>query len=199
MAPLALPRCSSCKAPITGDGFNLPDFWPCPVCGTLLRSEVFPAMFRPVEAGREGETLVIEGESSCFYHPQKKAARLCDGCGRFMCSLCDCELHGQHYCPSCVEAGRTKGKIRNLQNTRVCYDGLALALTVYPIAFTVIGIGLYAMPITAPAALFVTFRYWNAPRSLVQPGRGRFYAAIILALLQICGAGLLIYAIVNRR
>lgn len=40
-------------------------------------------------------------------------------------------------------------------------------------------------------ALFVAIRYWNAPRSLVRRTRIRFVAAIVLAVLQIAGWGLL--------
>lgn len=193
-----LPHCPYCKTPIPEVRYNRPEFTPCPGCGNPVHVEIFPALFRRMAPGTHGEALVVEGESSCFYHPQKKAACLCDGCGRFVCALCDCELHGQHYCPACVEAGRTRGKIKNLQNSRACYDSLALSLTVYPIALSVVGIGVYAMPITAPAALYVAIRYWTAPRSMVTPGSGRFIAAIILALLQISGWTFVIYEIVTH-
>ena len=33
-----------------------------------------------------------------------------------------------HLCPGCLEAGQTKGKIQQLENRRVIYDNIALAL-----------------------------------------------------------------------
>src|SRR6185312_11526726 len=122
-----------------------------------LKVEVFPALFRKIDAGKSGETIMVEGESSCFYHPQKKAVLPCDGCGRFLCALCDCPLDGRHLCPTCLEAGRTKGKIKSLDNERTLYDSIALALTLYPLII------FYFTLITAPLALFVAVRYWNAP------------------------------------
>ena len=34
------------------------------------------------------DALLSEGESSCFYHPNKRAVVPCDQCGRFLCTLC---------------------------------------------------------------------------------------------------------------
>src|SRR5437016_10234951 len=101
--------CPRCKAPLAETVFNQARFVPCPACASPLQVEVFPAFFRPITVGRDGEALLVDTESSCFYHPQKKASVPCDACGRFLCALCDCELHGQHYCPTCLETGRKKG------------------------------------------------------------------------------------------
>jgi hypothetical protein len=141
-------------------------------------------LFRKAAAGPNAETLIVESESGCFYHPQKKAVRPCDGCGRFLCSLCDCELNGQHFCPSCLESGKTKGKIKSLDQQRTLYDSVALSLAVYPILI------FYFTIITAPMALFVAIRYWKAPPSLVRRSKARFIAAIIVALLQLAGWGI---------
>jgi len=170
--------------------FNRPEPTPCPVCGVPLQVEIFPALFRPVARGRDGEAVMIEGESSCFYHPQKKAVVPCQGCGRFLCALCDCELHGQHFCPACLEVGRQKGKIKSLENQRTLYDGIALSLAVLPILI------FYFTIVTAPIALYVALRYWNAPRSIVHRTKTRYVVAIILASLQIIGWGVAIYFIV---
>jgi hypothetical protein len=156
---------------------NQPDFVPCPACGVPLQAEVFPALFRTVGVGQSAERLMIEGESSCFYHPQKKAVLPCDGCGRFLCALCDCLLHGQHFCPACLEAGRTKGKIKSLENQRTLYDNTALtfALLQLPLIITVV-----LPPVAGGAAIFVAIRYWKAPQSIAQSAKIRFISAICL-------------------
>src|SRR5215469_6856284 len=145
-------QCPACRAWLMEGVFNQPDFAPCPACGVPLLTEVFPALFRKTAAVQTGEAVMIEGESSCFYHPEKKAVLPCDGCGRFLCALCDCLLHGRHYCPTCLEAGKTKGKIKSLENQRTQYDNVALSLAILPLVliFTV-----YFTFITAPMALFV--------------------------------------------
>jgi hypothetical protein len=124
---------------------------------------------------------MVEGESSCFFHPQKKAVVPCAGCGRFLCALCDCALGSEHFCPACLEVGKSKGKIKNLDNQRTRYDTIALGLALLPLLI------FYLTLITAPMALFVAIRYWNAPRSLVQSSRIRLILAIIIALLEIGG------------
>lgn len=138
---------------------------------------------------------MVEGEAGCFYHPQKKAAVPCQGCGRFLCALCDCELNGQHFCPACLETGKQKGKIKNLENQRTLYGNIALALTIYPV---ILVFGIYFSFITAPIALYVALRYWNAPRSIVGGGRIRYVLALIVATLELGGWAAMIYFIVTE-
>ena len=174
-------QCPACRASLVDQVFNRPEFVPCPSCAVPLQVQVFPAMFRKIAAGQNAEAVMVEGESSCFYHPQKKAVLPCDGCGRFLCALCDCLLDTRHFCPACLESGRTKGRIQGLDNQRRCYDSIALSLAIYPMLVWFITI------LTAPATLYVAIRYWNAPRSLVRRSRIRFIVAILIALLQIAG------------
>jgi len=182
--------CPRCNRPVTESLFNQPELVSCPACAAPLQILTFPALFRAVTPGRGGEALLVETESSCFYHPQKRASVPCDACGRFLCALCDCDLHGQHYCPACLETGRTKGKITKLENTRTLYDSIALRLAILPM---VLVIGIYFTFITAPMALYMAIRYWKAPLSIVHRTKARFVVAIILASLQILGWILFIY------
>jgi hypothetical protein len=182
-----LVQCPNCKASLLEDVFNQPELTPCPSCGAQVQIEIFPALFRRATAGRDGEALMVEGESTCFYHPNKKAVLPCQGCGRFLCALCDCELHGQHFCPACLEVGKSKGKIKNLENRRTLYDSIALSLAILPMLI------FYFTIITAPMALYIAIRYWNAPRSIVHRTKIRYVFAILIAGLQIIGWGLGIY------
>ena len=68
------------------------------------------------------------------------------------------------------------------------YDTVALALATIPAVF------LWPVLVTAPAALWVVARRWNAPGSLVSRTRIRFYLAALFALAEIVGAGFLIWA-----
>jgi hypothetical protein len=188
----SLIQCPKCRAWLLEGMFNQPELKPCPACGAPLQIEIFPALFRKISPGKSGEAVVVEGEADCFYHPQKKAVVPCEGCGRFLCGLCDCELHGQHFCPACLEAGKTRGKIKKLENERTLYDSIALALAIYPLLI------FYFTLVTAPLALFIAIRYWKSPKSILRRTKIRFVAAIVLALLQIAGWTTLIITLSTR-
>jgi hypothetical protein len=179
MSPLI--ACPKCRAWLLDDVFNRPELAPCPSCQTPLQIEAFPALFRKLAPGQSAQPVMVDGESSCFFHPQKKAVVPCAGCGRFLCALCDCEFGQEHFCPACLEAGKSKGKIKALENQRTRYDMIALGLTLYPLLI------FYFTIITAPMALYTAIRYWKAPGSLVQRSHVRFVLAIIIALLEIGG------------
>ena len=165
--------CLRCGGPLPAELFNLPGLAPCPQCGTALQVEVFPAAYRPPRNAHSGEPVVIEGESSCFYHPQKKAVVPCAECGRFLCALCDVHLDGRHLCPPCLEAGKRKQTIRSLEDKRVLYNRQALLLALLP--FLISGL----------AAIYLAARYWKAPTSLVSPMRWAMPMALVLGILQV--------------
>jgi hypothetical protein len=185
-------QCPACKAWLMEGVFNQPEFLPCPACGLPLQAEVYPALFRKAAAVQSGQAIMVEGESSCFFHPQKKAALSCESCGRFLCALCDCPLHGQHFCPTCLEAGRTKGKIKSLENERTLYDRIALSLAVLPLLI------FYFTLVTAPVALYVAIRYWKAPGSILRRNKIRFVVTIVFALLEISGWAILFIFLATR-
>lgn len=182
MSPLI--ACPHCRAWLLEGVFNRGEMTPCPACSSPVQIEVFPALFRTTTPGASGQPVMLEGESSCFYHPQKKATVPCAACGRFLCAMCDCPLDGEHYCPSCLESGKSKGKIKSLDNRRMRYDILALGLALLPF---VIFVFFYIAVLTAPLTLYVVIRYWKAPRSLVGRNSFRFVLAAIMALLEIAG------------
>src|SRR5436190_2977326 len=119
-------QCPKCRTSLVDWAFNQPDTAFCPGCRSALQIALFPAFFRRAAVGRDGEAVMIEGESSCFYHPQKKAVLPCDACGRFVCALCDCELKGQHLCPSCLQSGQKKQTIQGLEDSRPLHAQQAL-------------------------------------------------------------------------
>jgi hypothetical protein len=188
-----LVQCPKCRGVLLEGVFNRQDLVPCPACQTPLKVEIFPAFFRRINPGQNAEVVMVEGESSCFYHPQKKATVPCAGCGRFLCALCDCEMNGQHLCPGCLETGRSKGKIKSLENQRTLYDSIAVALAFYSLLV------FYVTIFTAPAALYVAIRHWNSPRSIVHRTKIRFVLAIGMAALQLVGWVVVIIFIFNRK
>lgn len=191
--PASAIACDRCGHPLPPDDWNREDPVSCASCGSSLRVDVFPAFFRGLAAPSAPEEITVHADAGCFFHPRKRAIVPCDACGRFLCAICDVEFDGRHLCPGCLEGGKKKGKLQNLENSRTLYDRLALALAVYPVLF------FYATIVTAPMAFFVSIRYWKAPPSIVGGTKTRFVAAMILALLQIAGWVVLISLLFRAR
>ena len=173
--------CTKCQTPLANEFLNTPDFAACPSCGTSLQIWAFPALHRSLEAGTVGEKIQFEGEASCFYHPQKRATVPCEGCGRFLCPVCDVELSGQHLCPVCIQSGVTKGKLAQLETKRTMYDSVALIVALGP---------LLVWPLTllsAPVAIYFALLARKRPGSLVRRTRVRTWVALVAAAAQLVG------------
>lgn len=184
--------CPRCRGFLPPETLNQGGYLPCPHCDTEVDVEVFPAFFRAASEPETPETGFVEGTSTCFYHAENKAAVVCQGCGRFLCSLCRIDLPGRRLCPRCLEKGEEKGTVDVFERQRFRYDNLALALAVLPVIFL---FAWFFTLITAPAALFVAVRYWRAPGSLVSGlSKMRLSIAACLAGLQIAGWVFLISA-----
>lgn len=173
--------CPVCTRALPPDTWNLSYETYCPACRAPITALVFPALLRA--GGGALPELVVEGsEATCFYHARKKAVVPCDQCGRFLCSLCQVELSGQNWCPSCIELHRSQGTLVTLDHRRTLYDNMALLLAWGPIVSLVFW---FMTILTAPAALFVVFRYWRSPSSLLPRTKVRFVIAGVGALLEI--------------
>lgn len=185
-------HCPCCSLALPPEFLNQPALAPCPACAELIRALAFPALTRPVATGAAGEAVLVEGEAGCFYHPQKRAVRPCDACGRFLCAVCDCELNGQHLCPACLESGKTRGRLHQLEHQRPLHDSVALSVAVLPMLV------FYFTLVTAPLAVFLAVRHWNSPTSLLPRTKIRFVAAIVIAAAQMIGWVALLYYFVKR-
>ena len=173
--------CTRCKTPLSAQALNTFEPNPCATCNEPIRADVYPALFRKLPSGQGGVPLQGEEEASCFYHPAKKAAVACSACGRFLCALCDVEFNDRHLCPACLETGKTKRKIKNLENHRVCYDTVALSIALVSTLL------IWPTILSAPIVLFIVIRYWNAPGSIIHRTKIRFVLAFLIAGLQLTG------------
>lgn len=152
--PATIP-CTHCPASLKVEEF-VKDYASCAQCGTVQRIYAFPALFEGKRAGDFGEAVSVGDESTCYYHPEKKAVVVCEGCGRFLCSLCDLEITGAHICASCLEAGRGLEK-EKVERSRYLYEELAFSAAFLSLIlwFLAIPIGFYA--------LYVSIRHWKKP------------------------------------
>ncbi len=176
--------CPVCNRELPKTVFNTGGIVPCPMCMEKIQVEAFPALFMERPKSNSGEILLSDREAGCFYHPEKRVEVHCDVCGRFLCALCDMDFGDRHICPACLETGKNKRKIADLEDSRARYDHTALFLAIAPMLF------LFATIITAPMAVYIVIRYWSAPLRIVPHTRIRFIAAICIAGLQITGWGI---------
>jgi len=174
----SLVTCSKCQAILWPSQLPTGELTSCVSCGSVVMVEVFPAILHS-HVVTLPEPLLVENESNCFYHPTKKAAIVCEGCGRFLCALCDLEVNGRHVCPACLESGQKKSKFKDLENSRVLWDRLSFAVAVFPLLF------LWTSIIGAPIALFLVWRYRKAPCSITGKSNLSFILAGIFAVLEI--------------
>ena len=189
MITLHLP-CEICNAPITRVVDEPVVKYTCPSCTTEMEWHVFNALLRPPETVRHGDAALLDGESTCFYHVSKKATVVCEGCGRFLCSLCDVTLGDSHLCASCVESAvhdtdpakaRTAyAKERRFKHVYTYYDRIALILAMLSCLL------FYLAPFLLPVSVYLTVRYWKKPMSAVPRGRWRFLCAVLFQLIA-CG------------
>lgn len=167
--------CGKCEVPLPAEAVG-GNFIHCPDCQTWIKVVAFPALLGEAKKGSFGERVLVEGESTCFYHSEKKAAVVCEGCGRFLCSLCDIDLNGEHLCSSCLEAGKGKGSL-DVDSQRTLYEDIALGLAL---------IGLFIGPfgvIPAVVALFMSIRYWRKPEKIGAWGKTKKVLAIVASLI----------------
>jgi hypothetical protein len=186
-------KCTKCEYDIPLEDLNKKTFSSCPGCGQAYRAEVYPALFREDAASASGEKLVIDGQASCFYHKDKKASIPCSSCGRFVCTLCDIEFDGQHFCPSCFDHKSTKQDNKKTKASALQYDNIASALAYWPILIWP------ATIITAPLAMYITIRYWNKSTSVIPRSKLRFILAFLMALAQVLAWLILIYFLISRK
>lgn len=95
-------------------------------------------------------------------------------------------------CPQCLETGKTKRKIKNLEDQRICYDTIAWLVALVPMLF------FWFTIFTAPIVLFLVIRFWKSPLSIVPRTRIRFVAAFGLAVIQLTGWTLFIMNMFNQ-
>ncbi len=181
--------CTRCGTPLPG-GALVAGQWSCGGCAAALEVWAFPALWQGPAAATPGEALSVEGEAACFYHPHKRAAVVCDGCGRYLCALCDVPLGDAHYCPGCLETGKRKPTAASLDTQRTLWDQIALSVAILPMLI------FYVTIVTAPIAIVVAIRHWKTPGSLVRRSRWRFVVAMAIGAVQLLGMAALILALV---
>jgi hypothetical protein len=174
-APAHAIRCPRCALALEAAAFGGGATIECPACRSELTATFFPAFENPPPAisTASGERA-LDGEATCFFHPEKRASLACEGCGRFLCALCDMPLGARHLCPACLGSGRRA----ELVSHRVCWSRVTLLTGLLPVF-----LGWIVWPFlifTGLATIFIGLWTWKKPGSLV---RGPRHWAAVLGLV----------------
>lgn len=159
----------------------------CRACEIEQSYRLFPALGREIQPGRQAESIVSEGEGSCFFHPKKRAQIPCDLCGRFLCALCDLELAGRHLCTNCLPTAQKEGGLTFLDRQRFIPISAATLLVVA---------GLLILPLAilaAPVAIYFASRTLRGETGLTGGGRWQASVVIVLALGEFAGSSFLVF------
>ena len=183
--------CTACKSTLDLAQLRPGGRVACRRCLNPIDAAFYPAFSVPLMSGH-GEAIEEGADSACFFHAGKKAAAACGACGRFLCGLCAIDFAEETRCASCLESGKKKGKLSELDEQRTMYDSMVLMI---PVASIIMWPVLF---FTAPLTLFLTVWYWKKPGSLFRTNRWRFVLAAFTALCELFGIVWFIFAFIKE-
>lgn len=183
--------CGSCKTALRKHSFNTDELSNCPKCYTRGYAYAYPSWGRSKRTEIQLESADL-GSANCFFHESKKAAQICDGCGKFLCPICSIEYAEGKYCPDCISSGKIEGI--DLKSSSRRFDRFILMLSLLPLTI----IFWFMAVVTAPACLYLVIRHWNDDRPIVRYNRWRLLVAGVLSLLQIVGVVVFVYMIISE-
>ena len=184
-------RCGLCQTAVAPTEWNVPGLLPCPGCNAPVQAIVFPAITRTLFAVTP-QPKEAEEEAVCFHHSTNRATAACEGCGRFVCGLCDFDAGPRHLCPICFQssAGSPEFVAR-----RTLYDSIALTAAIAPFLLILTA---YLTFFTAPAVVGFSIWTWNKPGTITPRSRWRFTVAMLIAGLNILFIAAVIATIMLR-
>ena len=180
------PACPRCNAPLALESITVGEDI-CPRCQGFFTATVFHAPQRVTRVLQLAQTGP-ESAGSCANHPRNAAVTNCGRCGLFICSLCELDLHGEKYCPSCFDRLTQNGGIETAQTRFRDWRTLSFAVALVGLIFSEIMIGI---PLGV-LAIYYAIRGFRDP----QWSKDKMFMlvlAIIMALVAI-GLGLVVFA-----
>src|ERR1700709_1703313 len=79
----------------------------CTLCGAANQAWLFSTAL--TSAPLVHPEIALEGEATCYEHPEKRAIAACQRCGRFVCQFCSVEFGTEVLCPTCVTQSSVAG------------------------------------------------------------------------------------------
>ena len=173
---LNLLNCVNCKLDALEIDLNADSAVSCPHCNRTVAVHLFPALVQDRSGDQLESRPIIGNESSCYYHSNKTAEAICDGCGRFLCSLCEIEVPEGSSCASCIAKDLGSEQRAGKTNRFIRHDSTALMVAVLGIPFFFVSF------ITSTMSLYYVVRYWRTPLGYLPRSRWRFVVAGLISL-----------------
>jgi hypothetical protein len=170
--------CPLCNRLLGPEFWNSGHFQVCPACSAQVMTTAFPAITIP--SGVSSIAPCAPGESSCFFHSNNRAETICDGCGRFLCSLCSVSFGKRKFCPDCIYRSRRQKSDVLVIDQAVLFDNIAiavLALSILTLSYLILGFFISLLTVCMAVV------GWKSQRTLVRRSRLRFGLALILGLV----------------
>ena len=170
--------CPRCNWEQPGVAVGVPGEHKCRYCGTVFEESIFPAVLNEFSPVAVQDAEIGSGEARCYFHDGRVAAVVCDGCGVYLCPLCDLNIADGHYCSNCLT--KIKNESTDLLNRVLFVDTLLLWFSVLS---TMI---IYLTFIFDIAIIIMCFRFWGTVRQPYKKrGNWRFLLAGTISAVKI--------------
>jgi hypothetical protein len=100
----------------------------CPRCQGYFIATVFHPQRRITRVLQLAQSGPESDAGSCANHPRNAAITNCSRCGLFICSLCQLDMSGETYCPSCFDRLTQSGGIDQAQTRFRDWRALSFAM-----------------------------------------------------------------------
>ena len=178
------PVCPRCSKALSFDAVRDGDVV-CPHCGRDFEARVFQPPRRVVRIA--AVDTGVETATPCANHPRNAAVANCERCGVFICSLCELEIGGSHYCPSCFDRLSQEGTLPTAALRFRDFGTLAMTSAL----FGLLTAAIFGIPLGI-LAIYYGVRGFKDPNS--RDGRVRLTIAIAIAVIDIITGGFLLAA-----
>lgn len=174
------PACPRCNVPLALESITAGEDI-CPRCQGFFTATVFHApqrVTRVLQLAQSGP----ESAGSCANHPRNVAVTNCGRCGLLICSLCELDLHGGKYCPSCFDRLTRDGGIENAQTRFRDWRTLSFATAVLGLLFSAIMVG---VPLGV-LSIYYAVRGFRDP----QWSKDKLFVLVLAIVLALCDIGI---------
>jgi hypothetical protein len=171
----AAPTCYGCKRGLDRETWL--GGGACQHCGSALEFLAFPAQH--AARGQARAQIALSEDAACFFHADNRADAVCEGCGRYLCAVCQVDFVGARLCPQCISTQSTAKK--NSERGMLLHDSVALTSALVPLIIWPVTL------VTAPVAFGYAIYAWRKPLSVTRRSRWRIVVAGILTLLCMLG------------
>ncbi|MCU1246600.1 MAG: hypothetical protein JWN02_2510 [Acidobacteria bacterium] len=177
------PRCGKpLDLPTLRDGEDI-----CPSCSGFFELRLFHPPQRVVHVA--ALATAVDAATPCANHPRNVAVANCQRCGIFICSLCELEVGGDHYCPSCFDRLSQEGALPGALLRFRDYSRLSMTTAVVGLLMSVF----FGLPLGI-AAIYYAIKAFRDPNTF-RGARVGLVLAILIGIGDILLGGYFLWSL----